>query len=57
MLRILKVEVKEVFQCSLTCEVLKYRTDLPHKDICKTSVHISKYAGNCMRDLGPETSR
>lgn len=34
MLRILKVEVKEAFQCSLTWELLVQRTDLPLKDNC-----------------------
>lgn len=53
----LKVEVKEAFQCSLTCELLKYKTDLPLKDIVKASVHISKCVGNCMCELGPEKLR
>lgn len=50
----LKVEVKEAFQCSLTCELLVQRTDLPLKDICKASAHISKCVGNCTWELRPK---
>lgn len=53
MLRMLKAEVKEAFQCSLTCELLKYRTNLPLKDICKAAVHISKCVGKCVDELRP----
>lgn len=54
MLGMLKVEVKEAFQCSLTYEHLVERTDLPLKDICKASAHISKCVGNHVYELDQE---
>lgn len=54
MLRMLKAELKEAFQYSLICELLKYRDSLPLTDICKAAAHISKCVGNCVDELRPE---
>lgn len=57
MLRMLKAEVKEAFQCSLICELLKCRTSLPLKDICKAAAHIKKCVGNWVDELRAEKLR